>query len=144
MTALKSGLTALLVGALSLGFSAGAASAQIYTLVQGLDKFDGSTAAWHLLEKNGFVVTDPSFKQMFEPYLDDSIPFFITTDSAWHAYHVLLEEGMRQLDLAQGPRLADFSRRLSAAANEQAKSQGRDFSDLANLSAIGLALQDKA
>jgi HEAT repeat protein len=132
------------LSALSLGSSAGAASAQTYNLVQGLDKFDGSTTAWHLLEKNGFVVTDPSFKQMFEPYLDDSIPFFITTDSAWHAYHVLLAEGMRQLDAAQSTRLADFSRRLWAGANEQAKSQGRDFSDLASFAAIGLALQDKA
>src|SRR5580700_6158463 len=144
MTALKSCLMSFLMGALSLGVSAGAASAQTYTLVQGLDRFEGSTAAWHLLEKNGFVVTDPSFKQMFEPYLDDSMPFFITTDSAWHAYHVLLEEGMRQLDLAQSLRLADFSRRLCAGASEQAKSQGRDFSDLARFAAIGLALQDKA
>src|SRR5580700_5117663 len=139
----KHAITVVVVAALSFGFSAEAASAQTYTLVQGLDKFDGSTTAWHLLEKNGFVVTDPSFKQMFEPYLDDSMPFFITTDSAWHAYHVLLEEGMRQLDLAQSLRLADFSRRLCAGASEQAKSQGRDFSDLARFAAIGLALQDK-
>src|SRR5580658_6918269 len=117
MTALKSGLTALLVGALSLGFSAGAASAQIYTLVQGLDKFDGSTAAWHLLEKNGFVVTDPSFKQMSEPYLDDSLPYFITTESAWQAYQVLLAEGTVELEAAQSPQLAEFSRLLWAAAN---------------------------
>jgi len=140
----KSCLMAALVGAMSFCFSAGAATAQTYTLVQGLDRFDGSTTAWHLLEKNGFVVTDPSFKQMFEPYLDDSMPFFITTDSAWHAYHVLLEEGMRQLDSAQSPRLADFSRRLWATANEQAKSQGQDFSDVARFAAVGLALQDKS
>jgi hypothetical protein len=144
MTSLKSGLTAFLAGALSLCYSAGAASAQIYTLVQGLDRFDGSTSAWHLLEKNGFVVTDPSFKQMFEPYLDDSVPFFITTDSAWHTFHALLEEGMRQLDLAQPPRLADFSRRLWAGANNQPKSPGREFAELARFAAIGLALQDNA
>jgi HEAT repeat protein len=141
---LKSCVAAFLAGALSLCFSAKAASAQTYTLVQGLDKFDGTSAAWHLLEKNGFVVTDPPFKQMFEPYLDDSMPFFITTDSAWHAYHVLLAEGMRQLDLAQSPLLADFSRRLWADASESSKSQGRDFSDLARFAAIGLALQDMA
>ena len=83
MTVIQSCRMALLGSALWLGLAAGAASAQTYTLVQGLDRFDGSAAAWHLLEKNGFVVSDPSFKQMFEPYLDDSIPFFITTDSAW-------------------------------------------------------------
>ena len=90
------------------------------------------------------MVTDPSFKQIFEPYLDNSVPLFITTDSAWHTYHVLLEEGMRQLDLAQNPRLAVFSRRLWAGASEQAKSQGTDFAVLARFAAIGLALQDKA
>jgi hypothetical protein len=143
MAALKSTLAAFLGGALLLGLSAGVATAQIYNLVQGLDKFDGSTAAWHLLETNGFVVTDPSFKQIFEPYLDDSMPLFITTDSAWHTYHVLLAEGTRQLELAQSRQLADFSRRLLAAASEQAKSANRDFSDLARFAAIGLALQDK-
>jgi hypothetical protein len=110
MTAILSCRTALCGGALWLWLLTGAASAQTYSLVQGLDKFDGSTTAWHLLETNGFVVTDPGFKQIFEPYLDDSLPVFITTDSAWHAYHVLLGEGMRQLDRNQSPRLADFSR----------------------------------
>jgi HEAT repeat protein len=112
MTAIQSCRTALLGGALWLWLWAGAARAQTYSLVQGLDKFDGSTVAWHLLEANGFVVTDPGFKQIYEPYLDDSLPVFITTDSAWHAYHVLLDEGMRQLDLAQSGQMADFSRVL--------------------------------
>jgi HEAT repeat protein len=128
---------------LALCFSAGAALAPTYTLVQGLDKFEGSTAAWHLLETNGFVVADPAFKQIFEPYLDDSMPVFITTDSAWHAYHVLLEEGMQELEMTQSRRLADFSRYLWTCANEQAKSDGPDFSDLARFAAIGLALQDE-
>jgi HEAT repeat protein len=143
MTALKLCLAALLGGALALCLPAGAAPAQTYTLVQGLDKFAGSTTAWHLLEKNGFVVADPAFKQIFEPYLDDSMPVFITPDSAWHAYHVLLEEGMQELDTAQSRRLAEFSRRLWTCANEQAKSQSHDFSDLARFAAIGLALQDE-
>ena len=143
MTAIQSCRTALLGGALLLWLSGGAARGQIYTLVQGLDKFDSSTAAWHLLETNGFVVTDPGFKQIFEPYLDDSLPIFITTDSAWHAYHVLLGEGLRQMDLAQSRRLADFSRLLWTSANDQAQTQGRDFSDLARFAAIGLALQRK-
>src|SRR5580658_6823753 len=131
MTAPKSCRVILLCGALALAMAARAATSQIYTLVKGLDKFDGSTTAWHLLEKNGVVVADPAFKQIFEPYLDDSMPVFITTDSAWHAYHVLLEEGMQELDAAQSRRLADFSRRLWTSASEQAKSQSQDFSDLA-------------
>jgi HEAT repeat protein len=109
MTAIQSCRMALCGGAMWLWLSAGAARAQTYSLVQGLDKFDGSAAAWHLLETNGFVVTDPAFKQIYEPYLDDSLPIFITTDSAWHAYHILLGEGMRQLNLAHSPQMADFS-----------------------------------
>ncbi len=143
MTAMASCRKALSVGALLLWLQGGAARAQTYTLVQGLDKFDGSTAAWHLLETNGFVATDPGFKQIFEPYLDDALPVFITTDSAWHAYHVLLGGGMREWDLAQSRRLADFSRNLWSKAKDQAQSQGRDFSELTDFAAIGLALQDK-
>jgi hypothetical protein len=144
MAAIQSCRTAFLGGALWLVLWSGAARAQTYTLVQGLDKFEGSTAAWHLLETNGFVVTDPGCKQIFEPYLEDSLPVFITTDSAWHAYDVLLGEGMRLMELAQSRRLADFSRLLLTSASNQAQSQGRDFSDLAHFAAIGVALQDKS
>jgi HEAT repeat protein len=133
----------MLVVSLTLCSSADAIPAQTYTLVQGLEKFEGSTAAWHLMEKNGFVVADPAFKQIFEPYLDDSMPVFITPDSAWHAYHVLLEEGMQELDTTQSRRLVEFSRRLWTSANEQGSSSGRDFPDLARFAGIGLALQDE-
>ena len=112
----KSDLAGLLGGALALCLSVGAASAQTYALVQGLDKFDGSTAAWHLLETNGFVVSGPAFKQIFEPYLDDSIPVFITTDSAWHTYHILLNKGIRELESARKPAPADFSPPLPSAS----------------------------
>ena len=135
---------ATLVGVgLALCLAAGAAPPQLYTLVQGLDKFNGSSTAWHLLETNGFVVADPAFKQIFEPYLEESMPVFITTDSAWHAYHVLLEEGMHDLETAQSRRLAEFSRRLWSSASEQAKSDAANFSDLARFAAIGLAFQDE-
>src|ERR1039457_1397267 len=75
--------------------------------VNGIEAFGGSTAAREVLGKNGFVVADPAFKQIFEAYIKSpqiegpsaanpmwrSLPSFITTDSAWHTYHVLLEEG---------------------------------------------------
>ena len=78
-------------------FAMSADAEPLYNLVQGLEKFDGSPAAWHLLETNGFVVTDPEFKAIFEPYLDNSLPAFITVDSAWQTYHCLFEEGITQL-----------------------------------------------
>jgi len=75
--------------------------------VNGIQAFSGSEVAKELLGNNGFVVADPSFKQIFEPYikspsveksseqhpLGQSLPSFITTDSAWNTYHVLFEEG---------------------------------------------------
>jgi hypothetical protein len=143
MTALPKSPAALLACLLTLGFAAEAAGAPMYTLVQGLDNFKGSATAWHLLETNGFVVADPTYKQIFEPYLDESMPVYITPDSAWHAYHVLLEEGMLDLETAQSRRLTDYSRRLWSSANEQAKSAGADFSDLARFAGIGLAFQDE-
>ncbi|HEX3716741.1 MAG TPA: DUF3160 domain-containing protein [Verrucomicrobiae bacterium] len=74
-----------------------AVAAPLYSLVQGIDKFDGSPRAWHLLETNGFVVADPAYKEIFEPYLDTSLPPFITTDSAWQTYQVLLAQGVKQM-----------------------------------------------
>jgi hypothetical protein len=80
-----------------------ALAAPLYSLVQGIDKFDGSPRAWHLLETNGFVVADPAYKEIFEPYLDTSLPPFITTDSAWQTYQVLLAQGVKQMDERQIP-----------------------------------------
>jgi hypothetical protein len=37
--------------------------------VKGIQSFQGSTAARALLAKNGFVVTEPAFRQIFEPYI---------------------------------------------------------------------------
>ena len=65
--------------------------------VNGVEVFNGSAAAKALLSKNGFVVADPAFKQIFEPYIKNprtgepsetnpmgtSLPSFITADSAW-------------------------------------------------------------
>ena len=44
------------------------------------------------------------------------VPFFVTTDSAWHTYHVLLEEGVREMEEAQAGNLKEFSTKLVAAA----------------------------
>jgi hypothetical protein len=83
------------------------AASQTYSLVQDIDRFDGSSAAWHLLETNGFVVADPVYDQIFEPYLDSSLPPFITADSAWDTFQTLLAAGVKQLELQNQPD-ADF------------------------------------
>ena len=120
--------------------------------VNGIEAFGGSTAAREVLGKNGFVVADPAFKQIFEAYIKSpqiegpsaanpmgrSLPSFITTDSAWHTYHVLLEEGVRQMEEVESGRLLEFSRELLAIVSNQ-----KDSSELGPFVSVGVALQDE-
>ncbi len=110
--------------------------------VQNMDRFIGSESARKLLASNGFVVTDHQFKQIFSAYIDSSCPKFITTDSAWHTYHVVLEAGVLQLEQAQADRLRLFSRRLSEQASKLAADGDEGWGNLATYAAIGLGLQD--
>jgi hypothetical protein len=103
------------------------------------DKFKGSPDARTLLGRNGFVVTDETFKQIFEPYVFSAVPKFITADSAWQAYHVLLEEGVRQMARDEAETLRKLSTRLLALS---ASSQDPLDRDLARYAAVGLAFQD--
>jgi|GEM_PF-971854 len=145
----------LLVAATGLYFLATTASHAAYDLsgVKDMEAFQGSVAAKELLRKNGFVVADPSFKQIFEAYIKSpqveeasqtntmgrSLPSFITTDSAWHTYHVLLEEGVKQMEEVQAQRLHKFSRQLLSVVTER-----KVGPDLVLFASVGLALQDKA
>src|ERR1051326_4216019 len=124
--------------------------------VKGMEAFNGSAGAKDLLGKNGFVVADPAFKQIFEAYIKSPLverpseknprgsvlPSFITTDSAWHTYHVLLEEGVKEMEEAQSQRLVKFSRRLLAATRARAAKLGSTADELTHYASIGLALQD--
>ncbi len=134
----------------------GTASAGSYDLgaVKDIGAFQGSDAARELLAKNGFVVADPAFKQIFEPYIKSPmteqpsetnhfgsyLPSFITTDSAWHTYHVMLEEGVKGMEEIETHRLRDFSRGLLATLNDPKN----DCTNLAWFAAVGLALQDES
>ncbi|MGO8836706.1 MAG: DUF3160 domain-containing protein [Limisphaerales bacterium] len=144
----------LLVAATGLYFLATTASDAACDLsgVKDIEAFQGSAAARELLRKNGFVVADPSFKQIFEAYIKSpeveksseknpmgrSLPSFITTDSAWHTYHVLLEEGVKQMEEVQSQRLHKFSRQLLRAVTER-----KAGPDLGLFASVGLALQDE-
>lgn len=119
--------------------------------VNGMSGFKGSSEAREMLQKNGFVVADPAFKQFFEPYIKspmvmepsaavprgEVLPSYITPDSAWDAYHFLLEEGVKTLEERQGLRLADFSRQLLKLVTEQ-----KADADLVLYASVGLGLQD--
>ncbi len=142
------------IGLLAFGMALGltVARGDTYNLgkVKGIHAFNGSEAARKLLEKNGFVVTDPAFKQIFEPYIrspmsgdpsasdsrDDLLPAFITVDSAWHTYHVIFEEGVKELEEFQCDHLAGFSKALVASARQNS------LPEIASYASIGLALQD--
>lgn len=116
--------------------------------VQHIDRFAGSARARELLAMQGFVVTDQQFSQIFEAYLSPGgskpLPNFITVDSARHTYHVLLEDGVRQLELNQAGLLLRFSQRLSKLAATRPAQPPEVYRDLALFGAVGLALQDPA
>jgi hypothetical protein len=125
--------------------------------VKGMEAFGGSKEARRILGNNGFVVADPSFKQIFEPYVKSpqieppsgrdwkgiSLPSFITTDSAWHTYHVLLDEGLKELEERQSHNLLAFSHELWTAIRSEPNMVGQDRDDLALYTSVGLALQDE-
>src|SRR6185436_5301890 len=107
--------------------------------VEQSDKFKGSQEARTLLGRNGFVVIEAPIKQIFEPYIHAALPTFITADSAWHAYHVLLEEGAREMSRHEAETLRKLSARLLALS---VASQDPLDRDLARYAAVGLAFQD--
>ncbi len=131
-----------------VSLSAAEPSGRTYDLsyVEGGERFEGSPAARRLLERQGFVVTEKQFRQIFEAYLslgpDLPIPNFITVDSSWHTYHLLLEEGVRQFEEAQAVTLAAFSRKLYRLARAKIAADGDVYADLALFAAVAWALQD--
>ncbi len=112
--------------------------------VDGIESFEGSAEAQQLLAGNGFVVAEPGFRQIFEPYIKSPLPVFITPDSAWHTYHLILEEGVKKMERSQADSLARFSRLLLDAAGKQASGGASEFREIAEFASIGLAFQDRA
>jgi hypothetical protein len=112
--------------------------------VRHIDEFTGSDAARQMLARQGFVVTDQQFRQIFEAYVGSDLPKFITVDSVWHTYHVLLEEGVRQLEVERARLLRRFSTQLYQTAIAHQNETASVYRDLALFAAVGTALQDPA
>lgn len=114
--------------------------------VKYFDRFSGTERELEVLKEHGFVVTRQHFKQIFEPYLSrglgiPGIPHFITTDSAWHTYHVLFEDVFRAFEENyQVDRLQEFSKQLCLRAVSQSKKEGRRALR-ARLAAVALFLR---
>ena len=117
------------------------------TQVRHIQTFAGSARGKDLLSRQGFVVTEEQFRQIFEPYLPAArvkMPVFITVDSAWHTYHVLLEEGVQQVEMGQARLLRRFSERLYQVAAGRKEPSKLVYYDLAAFAAVGWAVQDSA
>ncbi len=57
------------------------------------------------LAKDKIMVTDQTWRQIFSPYIFAGQPVFITSDSVLHAWHVLLEESVAQMESRQALRI---------------------------------------
>ena len=117
--------------------------------VEYMDRFIGSKEAKEMLLEKGFVVTDQQFNQIFGAYIahdyDRPSPAkFITVDSAWHTYHVLLEESVKQLEEGQAVNLLDFSKQLYNKASELKELPDGIYADLARFAAVAMVMQDVA
>lgn len=113
--------------------------------IKYIEAFAGSAKAKDLLSQQGVVVTQEQFRQIFEPYkpsMRATLPTFITVDSAWHTYHVLLEEGVQQVELGQARLLRRFSERLYRVAAARQGPAKAMYRDLALFAAVGWAAQD--
>jgi hypothetical protein len=74
------------------------------------------------LDKEHFVITNQSCKQVFEPYINAKQPVFVTADVLLNAYCVLLERSMAQLESAQAERLVAIARELDSRVDAAAAS----------------------
>lgn len=66
--------------------------------VQGIAHYSGPDASKDLLAKNGFVVTQEFQRHIFLPYLNDTLPHFVTADSVHRTFHVLLEDHLKLVE----------------------------------------------
>ena len=116
--------------------------------VAGMQHFVGSAEARRLLARNGFVVTDERFKQLFSAYVGDhgsrQLPSYVTTDAVWQAYHVLLEEGVQRLEAVQADRLRAFAGGLLRACLARVAAGETSLQPVAVVLAVGRGLQDGA
>jgi len=64
------------------------------------------------LRRNGILVTDEAYKQIFTAYILLINPVFITSDSLLNAYHVLYEESVFRLESEMASRLPDILRHI--------------------------------
>jgi hypothetical protein len=60
------------------------------------------------IKRDKILFGQREFKQIFDPYLSSRYPLFVTSDSVLNAYHVLFEESVRRVELADAGKLASI------------------------------------
>lgn len=96
LAVITSAMRSLLLALLALSTTAVALSAKPDDLTPEQQK---------KLDHDKIIVTDNTWRQIFTPYIFASQPVFITSDSVLHAYHVLLEESVAQMESQQALRM---------------------------------------
>ena len=87
-----------------------------------LQQWKFSPAQTALLTQNGFVVAPADWREFFQVYEDTrykELPIFVTTDSAYHIYHLLFDKMLRDLEREQfAPDVAALTRACVASARD--------------------------
>jgi hypothetical protein len=114
--------------------------------VRGIEQFPQDEGLRELLAQNGFAVVPRRHLQIFSPYDDHdcTLPPFITVESAFRTYQVVLEEGLRLLERVQARRLLALSSRCVeriAALECREERWTKARTRLLAWAAVGLALQ---
>jgi hypothetical protein len=67
------------------------------------------------LERDKILVGTQEFRQCFTPYIDNTLPVFITSDALLNAFHVLFEESLARLEAANAAKLEALLTRMVKA-----------------------------
>jgi len=73
------------------------------------------------LRRDGILVTNETYRQVFSAYIGNALPPFVTSDSLLNAYHVLYEESVRNLEQVNARRLPKILRFVLANLDEGAR-----------------------
>lgn len=60
------------------------------------------------LAKDKVLISQDTFRQVFDPYIKSDIPVFVTSDSLLNAFHVLFEESILRMEQANARKLTEI------------------------------------
>ena len=101
MRAVRITLLVFVWGAVLVILSASASASSVVKdldQVEGIERLKGPESARRLLKKNGFAVVPRHYRQIFSPYVQESLPAFVTTDSIHRTFHVIFEEQLKKVE----------------------------------------------